>query len=90
MKIDVEIPKDINNGRVKGKSKPANSRARKMTTSFSRGFGTVSFSGALADPIIRFFCRDATSPSSIKLRPEGVRLRGFLRDGVTPPLRSHA
>jgi hypothetical protein len=41
-----------------------------MTTSFSRGLGIVSFPGALAVPIIRFFCRDSTPPSSIRLHPK--------------------
>jgi hypothetical protein len=41
-----------------------------MTTSLSRGRGTVSRSGARAVPTMRFFTREPTSVPSIWLRPK--------------------
>jgi hypothetical protein len=55
VQIDVEVAKDVDNDWMKREPKPANSRSRKMTTSFSWGFGTVSLPGALVVPTMRFF-----------------------------------
>jgi hypothetical protein len=41
-----------------------------MTTSLSRGRGTVSRPGARAVPTMRFFSREPTSVPSIWLRPK--------------------
>jgi hypothetical protein len=69
VQVDVEIPENVDDGGVQGKRSPAYSRSRKMTTSLSRGRGTVSRQGARPAPTIRFFTEESTSVLSIWLRP---------------------
>jgi hypothetical protein len=53
----------------RGNRSPAYKRSRKMTTSLSRGRGTVSRPGARPAPTMRFFTREPTLVLSIWLRP---------------------
>jgi hypothetical protein len=70
MQIDVEIPEDIDNSGMKGKPKSDKQQIPKDDNLILLSLSTISFPRAHNVPIIRFFCRDATSPSSIRLRPK--------------------
>jgi hypothetical protein len=70
VQVDVEIPEDVDDGRVQREPKPRVQQITKDATSLSRGRGTVSQPGARPAPTIRFFTSDSTSVLSIWLRQD--------------------
>jgi hypothetical protein len=55
MQVHVEVPEDVDNGRMKGESKPRKQEIAKDDNLIVTRFGTVSRPGALVVPIMRFF-----------------------------------